>query len=574
MQCKQTETTTDSEQVKYIYAQQLTAFCKATDTLLYKLERGHPAQWKLAFNKARLAYKQIEIFVDYYYPSTAKGINGPPVKEVEADDPIKEMDPSGFQVIEENLFPTIDTSAKKALIEQAKIIQSLSRRLQNGFPSLAFSDSHVFDALRLHLLRIISMNLAGGDNGIAQNSVSEAVVSLQSFRTYVALYNPGVLFRTELDKAVNNLQQDTSFADFDRAAFITEYAGPIWNQLYALQEANEIPFLKEVGLVNTLSSSLFDSGFFNTASFSQQRLGMPNAYVIETGRRLFSDQRLSGNGLRSCASCHQPKKGYADNRAKNTTIDGTETIFRNTPTILYASLQPLQFADGRVSFLEDQAKNVIENHSEMQGDLKTISRLLAKDTTYQRLSEQAFKKPVLDAENITNALAAFVQAQTLFTSSFDDYLKGNKTAISATTIKGFNLFMGKAKCGTCHFMPLFNGVVPPHFNRMESEVLGVPTTNKPPFTADGDEGKFRLTGAAIHRYAFKTPTLRNIQLTAPYMHNGIYRTLEEVIDFYDKGGGAGLGITLPNQTLPAEPLNLTRLEKEALIEFLKSLNDK
>jgi cytochrome c peroxidase len=139
---------------------------------------------------------------------------------------------------------------------------------------------------------------------------------------------------------------------------------------------------------------------------------------------------------------------------------------------------------------------------------------------------------------------------------------------------GFTLFMGKAKCGTCHFMPLFNGVVPPHFSKMESEVIGVPQTNRAPFTLDADEGKYRFTQSPIHRFAFKTPTLRNIALTAPYMHNGVYKTLEEVVEFYDKGGGAGLDIPLPSQTLPAEPLHLTKEEKNALIQFLHSLTDK
>jgi cytochrome c peroxidase len=122
-------------------------------------------------------------------------------------------------------------------------------------------------------------------------------------------------------------------------------------------------------------------------------------------------------------------------------------------------------------------------------------------------------------------------------------------------------------------MPLFNGTVPPHYLKMEFEVIGTPMRSKPPFIIDSDEGKFRQTDAAIHRYAFKTPTVRNIAQTAPYMHNGVYRTLEEVIDFYDKGGGTGLGISLSNQTLPAEPLHLSTEEKTAIIEFLKSLSD-
>lgn len=295
---------------------------------------------------------------------------------------------------------------------------------------------------------------------------------------------------------------------------------------------------------------------------------------MQLGRQLFFDKRLSGTGARSCATCHQPQKGYANNLPKNSSIDGKSVIFRNTPTILYAALQPVQFADGRLSFLEDQAKAVIENHSEMKGDLKKIARQLTADNAYKRMAANAFGKDTVSGEDVAKALASFIRSQAPFSSQFDAFLQGNEKALSAQAIKGFNLFMGKAKCGTCHFMPLFNGVVPPHYTKMESEVLGVPQQARAPFDLDSDEGKYRFTGAAVHRFAFKTPTLRNIALTAPYMHNGVYNTLEEVVDFYDKGGGAGLGISLSNQTLPAEPLNLTKEEKGAIVQFLHSLTDR
>jgi cytochrome c peroxidase len=368
-------------------------------------------------------------------------------------------------------------------------------------------------------------------------------------------------------------KQNNSFNEFDRGEFTIRFLRPLWNQLYQLQKQRKIPFINETGLINTASPQLFDSGFFNASSFLQRGKEVTNSHVIELGRKLFSDNRLSGTGARSCASCHSPQKAYTDGLAKNISIDGKQTILRNTPTILYASLQPIQFADGRLSFLEDQAKEVIENHSEMKGDLKKIVQQLSKDISYQSLLQNAYGRKQITETDITKSLAVFIRSQASFNSPFDKYLKGDANAISDVAKKGFTLFMGKAKCGACHFNPLFNGVVPPHFSKMESEIIGVPATNKAPFVIDGDEGKYGFTQAAIHRFAFKTPTLRNIAQTAPYMHNGIYQTLEEVIDFYDKGGGAGIGIDLPNQTLPPDPLNLTSEEKKAIIEFLKSLSD-
>jgi cytochrome c peroxidase len=146
--------------------------------------------------------------------------------------------------------------------------------------------------------------------------------------------------------------------------------------------------------------------------------------------------------------------------------------------------------------------------------------------------------------------------------------------LPAAAKRGFNLFMGKAACGTCHFAPIFNGTVPPRYLESESEVLGVPATaNLISPTLDNDIGKAGVIPAEVFRFSFKTPTLRNAAVTAPYMHNGVFTTLTEVIEFYDRGGGAGLGLTVPHQTLPNSRLDLTDPEKEDLIAFLQSLTD-
>ena len=146
--------------------------------------------------------------------------------------------------------------------------------------------------------------------------------------------------------------------------------------------------------------------------------------------------------------------------------------------------------------------------------------------------------------------------------------------MNAAEINGFNLFMGKAKCATCHYVPLFNGSKPPTYYYQESEVIGVPATADTLHPLlDSDSGRIHTLNLDFFNHAFKTPTLRNIALTAPYMHNGVYKTLEEVIDFYDKGGGQGLGLSLPNQTLPADKLQLTKTEKKNLKAFLLTLTD-
>ncbi|HEX6809799.1 MAG TPA: hypothetical protein VF118_17560, partial [Gemmatimonadaceae bacterium] len=139
---------------------------------------------------------------------------------------------------------------------------------------------------------------------------------------------------------------------------------------------------------------------------------------------------------------------------------------------------------------------------------------------------------------------------------------------------GFTVFAGKARCATCHFLPLVNGTMPPDFVASEAEIIGTPALpNARPARLDPDPGVAGVDAQPVHRAAFKVPTLRNIALTAPYMHNGVFRTLDQVVDFYDQGGGTGSGLHVPNQTLSADSLHLSREEKRALVSFLRALTD-
>jgi len=133
--------------------------------------------------------------------------------------------------------------------------------------------------------------------------------------------------------------------------------------------------------------------------------------------------------------------------------------------------------------------------------------------------------------------------------------------------------MGKAKCATCHYMPLFNGTFPPRYMKAEAEVIGVPKSANSN-EIDSDLGRYKIVKVESMKHAFKVPTVRNAAQTAPYMHNGIYDSLKQVIDFYNKGGGVGLGMKLDNQTLPFDKLNLTQKEENDLIAFIKCLDSK
>jgi cytochrome c peroxidase len=221
-----------------------------------------------------------------------------------------------------------------------------------------------------------------------------------------------------------------------------------------------------------------------------------------------------------------------------------------------------------------QLGEVVHNAEEMKGSLNQAALEIKSHPVYAPMFLKAYanQKNSFTAYNVANAISSYVRTLVAMQSRFDRFIQGNPSLLNQNEKHGFNLFMGKARCGTCHFFPLFNGLLPPDFEETESEVLGIPESAHKKLP-DTDPGKYLSTKSEIDRYSFKTPTLRNIELTAPYMHNGVFKNLDQVIEFYNKGGGKGLKIKLPNQTLPFDKLNLTSGERKDIIFFLKTLTD-
>ncbi|MCW2118924.1 cytochrome-c peroxidase [Flavobacterium sp. 7A] len=522
------------------------------------------------FNTAHQSYKNIEALSEYYFPEVSKSINGPALAEFEENDN-KIIDPQGFQVIEEMLYPKYDLTTQKELLQQIAILSGNLIRLEKIASTNELTDAHLFDALRLEMFRIITMGITGFDSPIAQQSIPEATASLQSIANYYQTYTQDTNDETALliEKTIAYTQSHSNYITFDRATFIKKYANPICKALYQKQLELKIPLFDEIRGLKTTTVTLFDKEAFDPDGFS----GFPDYETtpekIALGKMLFNDPILSGDNTRSCASCHYENKAFTDGLETATTMDGKSTLTRNTPTLKNIAFQRNYFSDSRVSYLEDQAVAVITNDDEMHGDLDDAVLAITKNKKYSKAFSKAFPNKNINAFGIKNALASYIRSLSNYNSKFDRYMR-NETPFTAQEKQGFNLFAGKAKCASCHFIPLTNGTVPPKFDKSESEVLGVPNTSG---KLDSDLGKYNLTQAIIHRNSFKTPTLRNIVQTAPYMHNGVFKTLEEVVDFYNKGGGIGLGLAVPNQTLPSDELNLTETEKKALIAFMKTLND-
>lgn len=532
------------------------------------------AQIQRQFLEAHQSYKKVEMIGEYYSPAVSKAINGPAIPEFEENDKVT-VPPEGFQVIEELVFPKYNKESKKELLEELGVLSANLTRLEKVSNTNELTDAHVFDAMRLEVYRIITLGITGFDSPVVLNSLPEAFVALETIEKYYKVYLEGKSVSNSkevleiLEKGKKKLKTNTNFNAFDRAYFIREIANPLSRGLYKTQSELGIPFMKEQRGLKVTAQTLFDKDAFDTEAFS----GFPDYQTtpekIALGKKLFNDPILSGNNTRSCASCHHAEKAFTDGLERAVALDGKSMIQRNTPTLTNIAFQRVFFADSRVSYLEDQAVAVIKNENEMHGSLEKSALAIQKKPDYVKEFKKAFPKGEINEFAIKNALASYIRSLSHYDSKFDAYMQ-NKGTFTEDEKAGFNLFAGKAKCATCHFIPLTNGTVPPNFDRSESEVLGTPNKAK---KLDGDLGKFVVTQAAIHKYSFKTPTIRNIELTAPYMHNGVYKTLEEVIDFYNEGGGLGLGFDVPNQTLPEDKLNLTDQEKKQLITFMRTLTD-
>lgn len=534
-------------------------------------------QLQQLFLNSRLNYKKLEWAVEYYIPDITREVNGPPVQEAELTGPI--LEPDGLQVAEGLLFPRLLPSKKHELAVLVKRLLVNAGIYQSYFQRTDLYNWQIFDAVKLELFRVEILGITSFDVPLALNGIKESATSLAGLQQVMEHYTRAgndYGFNNRLRAAVRYLQRHNNFNTFNRAAFLTDYANPLTISFTRLQQHTPMPVVKYNRLLRQDAATLFDATAINSNAYTAGPADFMTAKKIALGKKLFFDPILSGTQTRSCASCHQPEKAFTDGLIKNTDITGKAFVSRNTPTLINAALQPFQFYDLRALSLEDQAIDVVQNPKEMHGDMQLSIRKLWHSPVYRGLFRNAYpvrKRSAIDTMEVMNALASYIRSLTALNSRFDSYMRGNKKALNTAEVNGFNLFMGKARCATCHYMPLFNGTLPPRYMRMDAEVIGVPAT-KAGKSIDPDPGRYAIIPLEFNRHAFKTPTVRNAARTAPYMHNGVFSSLEEVIDFYDKGGGAGIGLKIGNQTLAADQLHLTAKEKKELIAFINSLDSR
>ncbi len=560
-------------------------FNRQTDSLLAQLDElskaaqgKRPAtELKNQFGKARLLYKQTEGITEYYFQGLMKRVNGPALPDVKTEDG-QVWPPHGFQVIEQYLYISYHDSLAPVVSNEIKLLQTDLRFIKTSMEQTTILPQHAREIIQHELIRIATQGITGFDAPLSKQSLPEARAALQGVASFSHLYfgeTGNDRWGTNFNKCIEYLDRHTDFDSFDRLTFMRHYLAPLSKMLVNEDKKTDTDSLAIKVFDGTLADLLEGNGL-NPDYYAGYASATTSAEKTSLGKKLFFDKSLSLSGKISCGSCHQPDKFFTDGKEKAGNLVHGGLLERNTPGLYYASLQSHQFYDLRAVTLEDQANEVMKNHQEFAFSSSGIANKLSRDTGYRNLFFEAF--PGIDTiggYEVRNALAAFVRSLNPFSSRFDEYMQGDNNALSAEEKNGFNLFAGKAKCATCHFVPLFNGNIPPWFTKSESEIIGVPA--KPVWRGaviDRDSGRYRINQLNELLYAFKTPTVRNAAMTAPYMHNGVYGTLDEVVEFYHKGGGVGLGIDLPYQSLPFDSLTLNVNEKRAIVSFMQSLTDK
>ncbi len=331
---------------------------------------------------------------------------------------------------------------------------------------------------------------------------------------------------------------------------------------------------------------------FSSSVLADKMLGLPPLLVpddnpqtagkIALGRLLFNDKRFSANDLVSCSSCHHADKAFTDGLPVAIGINGQAGV-RNVPTIINAAFYQAQFLDGRASTLEEQALGPFVNPIE-HGLIshQVIVDVIRNDPEYLKLFNKVFNVTInaITIDYVVKAIASFERTLISGNSAFDRYLFGrDQSAISVSAARGFRIFRRKGNCANCHEISWDNALFTDNrfynigvgFKRLtpvlEELIAGKNPEDMALTDAQRSElGRFKVTKTLADLGKFKTPTLRNIALTAPYMHDGSLKTLEAVIEHYDKGSDN-------NRFIDAKifPLNLMKQEKADLLAFMQTL---
>lgn len=543
-------------------------------------------------NSCRIELKCIDIWLRYLEPISYKRINGPLPVEWETE--VFEKFEKPYKREGAGL-----TLASLYLDEEKKYKDSLSKLInfsliaiqvykQDSITKQLKTFDHFYLCNRLFLLNLATIYTTGFECPETGNVINELESMLLSVNKLYLSYNTSFPNKALPNSYLNAYKtcinfvkaQSKDFEVFDHFSFIKDHVNPLFSMNQQLINEYQVKSNSYVDYSLTKeATSIFSKQLFigqNTKGIFQNIKDDKVLGEIEKiGKLLFYDPILSGNNLRSCASCHAPSHFFTDTlKSASLQFDKKGVLQRNTPSLLNSTFNHLIMHDGLHFNLQDQAKAVITSSIEMGSNEKEVVEKVMSCEEYKSMFEAVLKytpkEKTVTIDHIASALTLYYGKFSLFESPFDKAMN-NKKETSISVKKGYNLFMSKAQCATCHFAPQFNGVKPPYVGS-EFEVLGVPKDTNYKALSE-DKGRFFINPAKETANAFRTGTVRNAEKTKPYMHNGVLKTMDQLIDFYDGGGGAGRGLNVPNQTLSSDSLHLTNEEKINLISFISSLNE-
>ncbi|MFH7019069.1 cytochrome-c peroxidase [Flavobacterium sp. FlaQc-47] len=555
-----------------------------SDAHLFQDNKISKEDLQKSLKKTRNSYKEIEFYIAYHYTEFSKThINAAPLFHIESTGTAANtLPPEGLQVLDELIF------SEEANIEKDKIVE-ISDFLYNSYNDFYLSsiknglseEKNKTLPLRIELIRIYTMGVTGFDTPGSLNVFEESIHALRGIDNYIK--KDDYFKKADTQKAIKllagsieYLSKNTNFETFDRIEFYKTYLQPLYEELGNWD--NSPDDLKEISGWNINNKNFFSDDFLDPYFYTLLKPSEDNAELRSLGKEIFYDQTLSNTTKMSCASCHLPENAFTDLKTKSLSNVEGKTVLRNSPSLYNAVFAKRFFYDMRAYYLEQQVEHVIYNEQEFNTSYESIIKKLKIKPEYKKAFKKAFKDGDIDKQNFSKALSSYVASLYSFNSDFDKFMR-NEKEISEDAKKGFNLFMGKAACATCHFAPNFSGLVPPFYNENESEVLGV--TSKPlqflPVQIDEDKGRInsnvKKENSWIYENSFKTMTVRNAALTKPYFHNGAFSTLDEVLAFYNEGGAEGMGLAINNQTLSPDKLNLDQKEIKQIIAFINSLTD-
>ena len=533
--------------------------------------------------------KVMDFWFRYFDPFSYKKINGPlPVEwEFEVLEPPRKIEGAGLTLAE--LYLEEDKIDKDTL---ANLIRT-AVRASEIFNANIFKDElktyhHFFLCNRLYLLNLAAIYTTGFECPDTAEIIPELRRMLsgileiyESFNTSFSDKGLSEVYLTLYMNAISFVnQQQSDFTKFDHFTFIKDYINPLFKINQELINEYKVASRSiSDRTLNNNSTSVFSKDLFMLQNTKGIFKGIKEDSVLteieRIGKLLFYDPIVSGNNKRSCFSCHRSNMYFTDTSVSTSLqFDNLNFLERNTPSLINVVYNQLVMLDGKHLTLQLQAKEVITNPIELGSKEKELIKKVLSCREYSDAFSNLLKytpqEKNITIDHIASAVVFYFSKFSDYSSPFDEAMNNN-TAIDEHVKNGFNLFMSKAQCGTCHFVPQFNGVKPP-FVSSEFEVIGTPEDSA--FTAlSRDPGRYTQNPVKETMNAFRTGSIRNAEHTKPYMHNGVFFSLEQVIDFYNAGGGAGRNLTVTNQTLSSDSLHLTDAEKSDLILFIRSLSE-